>query len=130
MLTLLLVVGALLTLIFVITKVRKSEIKTSDTVFWFLMALFLLILAIFPQIAYVLSDVFDIQSPANLVFLAVVAVLFIKEFLASVEIAKLRSKITYLVQEIALLEETSSDSSAQREEEEVQSEVIVELREE
>ncbi|MCI8469189.1 MAG: DUF2304 domain-containing protein [Eggerthellaceae bacterium] len=104
MLTLLLVAGAALTLVFIILKVRKSEIKTSDTVFWFILVLCLLILAIFPQIAFWLADVFDVQSPANLVFLVMVAVLLIKEFLASVEIAKLRSKVTFLVQELALME--------------------------
>lgn len=109
MLTLLLVAGAALTLAFVILKVRKSEIKTSDTVFWFLFVACLLLLAIFPQIAFWLSDVFDVQSPANLVFLVIVAILLIKEFTASVEIAKLRSKVTYLVQEIALMENEEED---------------------
>ena len=89
MLTLLLVAGAALTLAFVILKVRKSEIKTSDTVFWFLFVACLLLLAIFPQI--------------------IVAILLIKEFTASVEIAKLRSKVTYLVQEIALMENEEED---------------------
>ncbi len=108
MLTVLLVVGAALTLAFVILKVRKSEIKTSDTVFWFLFVACLLVLAVFPQIAYWLADVFDVQSPSNLVFLVIVAILLIREFTASVEIAKLRSKVTYLVQEIALMENEES----------------------
>ena len=108
MLTVLLVVGAALKLAFVILKVRKSEIKTSDTVFWFLFVACLLVLAVFPQIAYWLADVFDVQSPSNLVFLVIVAILLIREFTASVEIAKLRSKVTYLVQEIALMENEES----------------------
>ena len=112
MLTLLLVVGAVLTLAFIILKVRKSEIKTSDTVFWFLFVLCLLVLAVFPQIALWLASVFDIQSPSNLVFLVIVAILLIKEFSASVEIAKLRSKVTYLVQEIALMEDEKSDAES------------------
>lgn len=110
MLTLLLVAGAALTLAFVILKVRKSEIKTSDTVFWFLLVACLLLLAVFPQIAFWLSDVFEVQSPANLVFLIIVAILLIKEFTASVEIAKLRSKVTYLVQEIALMKDEEKGS--------------------
>ena len=55
--------------------------------------------------AFVLSDLFGFQSPSNFVFLAIVAILLIKEFTASVEIAKLKSKVTYLVQEIALMED-------------------------
>ena len=110
-LTLLLAAGAALTLAFVILKVRKSEIKTSDTVFWFLFVACLLLLAVFPQVAFWLADVFDVQSPSNLVFLVIVAILLIKEFTASVEIAKLRSKVTYLVQEIALMENEGKDSS-------------------
>lgn len=114
MLTLLLVAGAALTLAFVILKVRKSEIKTSDTVFWFLFVACLLLLAVFPQIAFWLADVFDVQSPSNLVFLVIVAILLIKEFTASVEIAKLRSKVTYLVQEIALMENDEEGATQDR----------------
>lgn len=105
-----LVVGALVTLIFVIAKIRRSEIKTSDAVFWFFFVLCLLLLALFPQIAFTLSDVLGMESPANLVFLCIVAILLIKQFTTSVEVAKLRDRVTYLVQEIALLELTSDKS--------------------
>lgn len=105
-----LVAGALITLIFVIMKIRRSEIKTSDAIFWFFFVLCLLLLALFPQIAFVLSDVLGVESPANLVFLCIVAILLIKQFTTSVEMAKLRDRVTYLVQEIALLELTSDKS--------------------
>lgn len=105
-----LVAGALITLIFVIMKIRRSEIKTSDAIFWFFFVLCLLLLALFPQIAFVLSDVLGVESPANLVFLCIVAILLIKQFATSVEVAKLRDRVTYLVQEIALLELTSDKS--------------------
>lgn len=105
MLDALLIFGAVATLIFVGVNIRKSQIKTSDAVFWFVFVACLLILALFPQIAFVLSDLFGFQSPSNFVFLAIVAILLIKEFTASVEIAKLKSKVTYLVQEIALMED-------------------------
>lgn len=106
----LLIVGALVTLFFVILKIRRSEIKTADAVFWFVFVFCLLLLAIFPQIAFALSGVLGVESPANLVFLVIVAILLVKEFSASVEIAKLRDKVTYLVQEIALMDDTGSSN--------------------
>lgn len=105
MMDVLLIVGAVATLIFVGMNIRKSQIKTSDAVFWFVFVFCLLVLALFPQIAFVLSDLFGFQSPSNFVFLVIVAILLIKEFTASVEIAKLKSKVTCLVQEIALMEQ-------------------------
>lgn len=109
MLRVLLIVGAAATLVFIALNIRKSQIKTSDTVFWFVFVLCLLILALFPQVAFVLSDFFDIQSPSNFVFLSIVAVLLIKEFTASLEIARLRSKVTYLVQEVALMQRNDGE---------------------
>lgn len=105
MLDIFLIVGAVATLAFVGVNIRKSQIKTSDAVFWFVFVLCLLVLALFPQIAFALSDLLGFQSPSNFVFLVIVAILLIKEFTASVEIAKLKSKVTNLVQEVALTEQ-------------------------
>lgn len=105
MLDIFLIVGAVATLVFVGVNIRKSQIKTSDAVFWFAFVFCLLALALFPQIAFALSDLLGFQSPSNFVFLVIVAILLIKEFTASVEIAKLKSKVTNLVQEVALTEQ-------------------------
>lgn len=98
----LLAVGALLVLLAMLRKIRRSEVKISDSLFWFFFVLTLLLLAIFPDIAYFFSDLLGIESPANLVFLYVIAMLLIREFISTAEISRLRSKLTALAQKEAL----------------------------
>ncbi len=101
-LSLFLAVGAILALVFVLLKIRKSQIQTADAVFWFLLAAALVVMAIFPQIAFWCAGVLGIESPANFIFLCAVAILFIKVLLQSAEIAKLKGKLIQLAQETAL----------------------------
>ncbi len=99
---LLLAIAALLILLVMLRKIRRSEVKISDSLFWFFFVITLIILALFPEIAFFLSGVLGIESPANLVFLYVIALLLIREFASTIEISRLRSKLTTLVQESAL----------------------------
>lgn len=97
-----LILGAIALLGFVLNKIRRSQLQTSDAVFWFVLAGCLVVLAVVPQIAYWLSDVLGVLSTANLIFLVVVAVLLVKLLADSVELARLRSRLTELTQEEAL----------------------------
>lgn len=97
-----LVAGALLVFAFVLRKIRRSEIKIADSTFWFLFAFSFVLLAVFPQIAFFFSGVLKIESPANFVYLYVIAVLILHNFFVTVELSKLRAKLTSLIQEEAL----------------------------
>ena len=97
-----LVIGALCAFAFILYKIRRSEIKVADSTFWFLFAFSFVLLALFPQIAFFCASVLGVESPANFVFLYVIAVLVVHSFSQTVELAKLREKITSLVQEEAL----------------------------
>ena len=107
--TVALVLGAFCTFAFVLRKIRKSEVKIADSTFWFLFAASLVLLAVFPQIAFFFSDLFAIESPANFVFLYVIAALVIREFYSTVELSQLRSKLTALVQAEALRDARQRD---------------------
>lgn len=98
----LLVVGALLIFLAMMRKIRKSEVKISDSLFWFLFVVTLIVLAIFPEVAFFFSGLLGIESTANLVFLYVIAVLLVRGFISTAEISQLRSKVTALAQESAL----------------------------
>ncbi|WP_308855792.1 DUF2304 domain-containing protein [uncultured Slackia sp.] len=97
-----LLLGAIATLYFIIRKIRKSEMETSDSVFWFVFSGVFVLLALFPQIAYACSHFLGFSSPSNFIFLVVIAILVIKEFSLTLKIARLRIKMNKLVQEIAL----------------------------
>ena len=97
-----LIVGAILMLAYVLNKIRKAQLQTNDAVFWFLFAGCVVVVSIFPQIIFCISQLIGIQSPANLVFLIIVAILVIKLLGMSVENAKLKQKIDRLTQFVAL----------------------------
>lgn len=99
-----LLVGALLTFWFVLRKIRKAEVTIADSTFWFLFALSLVLMGVFREIPFLFANVFDIESPANFVFVYVIAVLVLREFYTTVEISQLRAKVRNLVQNEALIE--------------------------
>ena len=97
-----LLVGALLTFGLILRKIRKAEVTIADSTFWFLFALSLVLMGVFRQIPFFFADLFSIESPANFVFVYVIAVLVIREFYATVEVSQLRAKVRNLVQNQAL----------------------------
>lgn len=99
-----LIICALLMLVFVTRKVRKSQFDTADSLFWLFLSGCLLIVAVFPGIAYFFSNLLGIQSPSNFVFLAVIGLLMIREFTIQAQLSQLRRKTATLAQEIALRE--------------------------
>lgn len=97
-----LVICALLTLVFVTRKLRRSQFDTADSLFWLFLSACLLAVSIFPNIAYFFSSLLGIQSPSNFIFLTVIALLLVREFSIQIELSQLRRKLTFLAQEIAL----------------------------
>lgn len=102
-----LLVGALLTFWLILRKIRKAEVTIADSTFWFLFALSLVLMGVFREIPFFFANVFDIESPANFVFVYVIAVLVLREFHTTVEVSQLRAKVRNLVQNEALIEASS-----------------------
>lgn len=105
----LLLTGAIFILSIVIHSVHKKKILIDDSLFWIALALFLVILGVFPQIVYFFAGLFGFQSPANLVFAAVTALLLTKEFRTSAKVSILKDRVNQLAQEIALQNSDDKD---------------------
>ena len=105
-LRILLIVGAICMLCFVLKRIRCSQLQTNDAVFWFIFAGCLVVISVFPQIIYWLCALLGIESPANLVFLLVIAIVIVKLLAVSVELAQTRNKVNRLVQHVALHEKS------------------------
>ena len=73
-----------------------------DAIFWLVFSGTLLVLAIFPQISFWLSTLLGIESPANLVFLLIICLLFEKIFTLSIITSQLEEKVSILSAEIAI----------------------------
>ena len=98
----LLVVASILTVSWILRKIRKNKVKMEDAIFWIFFAGILLLLAIFPEISYELCRIFGIMSPSNLVFLVIIFLLVEKIFTLSIIVSQLEDKIGVLSAEIAL----------------------------
>lgn len=97
-----LIVVSIFTLIFITRKVRNAQVKLEDSIFWFCVAFVLLILSIFPQIFFAISDFAGIISPANLVFLLFIFILLILGFNLSVHLSQTDTKLKELTQQLAV----------------------------
>ena len=101
-LRILLLLAAAATVIWILYKIRRLKVKMEDTIFWIFFAGILCILGLFPEIVYKLTDLMGIISPANLVFLIMIIILFEKVFTLSIIVSQLEEKITVLSAEVAL----------------------------
>ena len=98
----LLILAAVLSFMFMISNIRRSRLRISDSIFWFLFAALLILLAVFPQIAYFFGGLLGIISTVNLVFLVIIALLLFRVFTLTLRVSELDGKIEELAQTIAL----------------------------
>lgn len=98
----LLIFASVAILYWILHKIRKAKVKMEDAIFWMIFSGILIILAVFPQIAYGLSHILSIISPANLIFLVMIWILVIKVFSLSVSVSLLEEKISILSAEMAI----------------------------
>lgn len=103
-LRLILILASVICFIFIIKKIKKSRMRIDDAIFWILISLFFLLMAIFPIVPIYIADVIGIESPANLVFLTVVGLMFVKLFSLSTLLSIEVEKRNQMVRHIALLE--------------------------
>ncbi|MDR1183173.1 MAG: DUF2304 domain-containing protein [Coriobacteriales bacterium] len=96
--------GALLTFIYFIYQIRKKRLQIDYSLFWILFSIVLLVVALFPGIITYTSGFLGIESPANLVFLAVNFLLILRLFSVTLKLSRSNEQITQLVQRLALLE--------------------------
>lgn len=95
-------VGSLLILFFVMRRIRKSGLEIADSIFWLLISAALIVIAIFPQIAYWASDLLGFDAPVNFVFCCGIVVLLVRTFTQDQMICQLKKKLTTLTQSEAL----------------------------
>ena len=105
-----LIVVSLLVVIFVIKKIRKTQLHIDDAIYWIFFALILLVFSIVPEIAIWASELLEIESPANFVFMTMIFVLLIKLFSLAVELSIQKQRLNRLVQRLALLHETHDET--------------------
>ena len=93
-----LIIVSVLTCAYVFRKIRKSQMRIEDTIFWIIFCLGVVVLSIFPQIATIMTGLLGMEAPVNFVFLAFIFILIIKIFMMSVKISQLEDKLGNIAQ--------------------------------
>ncbi|MBO7674305.1 MAG: DUF2304 domain-containing protein [Atopobiaceae bacterium] len=114
MLRILCVSGSLVTLLFITSNIRRRKVQIEDSIFWVLLAVALLVVAVFPGIASVASQLLGFQAPSNFVFVVVIAILLAKLFSLSTEVSSLKHRLNELAQEEALLSQEEEENNSAR----------------
>lgn len=98
----LLLVASLVTAVWILRKIRKNRVKQEDALYWLCFAFMLAIFGIFPGLSFIMSSILGIQSPANFIFLAIIALLMEKLLSLSIQVSALENKLEIMAAELAL----------------------------
>lgn len=100
-LRIILIIVSLCSLTFCASKIRRSSLKSDSTIFWFALAMVIVLLSLFPNIAIYFSALIGVESPANFIFLVMIFLLFYKVFQQTLAISKLEEQIEKMAYAIA-----------------------------
>ena len=97
-----LMVACVVTALFVFRKIKKSQFKIGDTLYWLFFCLFLLVMSVFPKVVFWISDFIGFEAPSNFIFVVIIFLLLIKIFLLDARVSKNEDKLIKLTQKYAL----------------------------
>ncbi len=101
-LRIILIVAAVVSYIYVIHKIRKSQMKIENAIYWIMLSGVILLLSIFPQIVIWMASLIGVESPVNLLYLLMIFFIMWKVFSLTVKISQLENKINILTEELAI----------------------------
>jgi hypothetical protein len=96
-------VGSVATLVMLFELLRRKHLREKYAVLWIVVAFMTLLVAVFPQALYWLSDLIGVQVPANLLFFFASMLLFAISVHHSHELGRLEDRTRTLAEEVALL---------------------------
>ena len=97
-----LILGALVTAGYVLRRVRQARVQIEDTIYWLALSAVLLLVALFPGIAYWASGLLGFVSPINCVYLIIIFLLLARQFMLSIRVSQLDSRLRVLTERVAL----------------------------
>ena len=99
-LQILLIIFTVLFFIILVKNVKKGKLRTDYALAWILCSIALIILSIFPQIAFFVARLIGVISTANIVFAAIIFMLIILVYVLFNKVSMLEEKQKNLIQEI------------------------------
>ena len=96
------VIVSLLTMSFMMRKIRQAKVQIEAAMFWVIVALILVVFSLFPGVADACARLLGIYSTPNFLFLFMIFLLMVKVFGMTLQVSQMESKQKELVQKIAL----------------------------
>ena len=97
-----LVLVSILTMAFMMRKIRQAKVQIEAALFWVIMALILVVFSLFPAVADACAHLLGIDSTPNFLFLFMIFLLIVKVFGMTLQMSQMESRQKELVQRIAL----------------------------
>ena len=97
-----LVIVSLLTMSFMMRKIRQAKVQIEAAMFWVIVSLILVVFSLFPGVADACARLLGIYSTPNFLFLFMIFLLMVKVFSMTLQVSQMESKQKELVQKIAL----------------------------
>jgi hypothetical protein len=95
--------GSIITLVFVFEMMRRHRLREKYAVFWFLVAMLALVVAVVPSTLLWAAGVIGVQVPSNLLFFVASMVLLVVSIQHSHELGRMEERTRTLAEEVALL---------------------------
>lgn len=111
-LRIILIVTSVAVSFYALRKIRKAQLNIDDAFYWIAVSVILLVMSIFPIVPTYLSSLIGIESPANLVFLVMIFLAFVKIFDLSIELSIQKYRLNKLIQKIALHDHQDTESKS------------------
>lgn len=102
MLRVILILVSIMTMAFMMRKIRQAKVQIEAALFWVVMALILVVFSICPSLADFCARMLGIYSTPNFLFLFMIFLLIVKVFGMTLHISELETRQRELVQRIAL----------------------------
>ena len=101
--TLLGIVAAVAILVLLFEMMRRHRLREKYAMIWALVALAILVLAVFPGVLTAATELLGLQVPANLLFFGASIVILLLTLQHSSELGRLEERTRTLAEEVALL---------------------------
>lgn len=105
-----LIIVSLVTVVYVVHKIKRSKLQIEYSLFWIIVSGLILVLSIFPKLAYWISGVLGFMSPVNFIFLFMIFILLVHSFYLTNKCSQLENMIQDLTQEIAVRKTVEEDT--------------------
>ena len=99
----------LLTFALFVDQIKQKKLKLQYTLTWMLLLLFILIVAVFPEILGFVANIMGIALPINMIFFFGFLFTLVIIYRLTMAVSKQSEEIKFLTQKVALLEKEIND---------------------